>query len=139
MKKLVVIIACLMLAVSLLCGCGQKTKVLKETDEFIIVTPSENFVAKPLIDCMKDLKSRGELDYTEQESEYGAFINSVNGISNTASKYWMLYTDDEENGSTWSTIEYQGKTYKIANYGASELIVAKGCIYIWVFTESAFS
>ena len=139
MKKLASLLLCVMLACAVLCGCGAKTKILKETDEFIIITPSEDFVGKSLKDCMDDLKIRGELDFTEQESAYGAFINSVNSIENTSSKYWMLYTDDTENSGDWSKIEYQAKLYQIANYGASQLIVAKGCIYIWVYTESTYS
>ena len=138
MKKLVTLLLCVALACAFLCGCAQKTKVLKETDKFIVITPSEDFVGKTLKECMDDLKDRGELDFTEQDSAYGAFINSVNGIENTSSMYWMLYTDDAENSDDWSKIEYQSKTYKIANYGASGLVVAKGCIYIWVYTESSY-
>ena len=115
-----------------------KTKILKETDEIIIITPSEDFVGKTLKECMDDLKTHGKLDFTETSSEYGAFITSVNGIENTSLKYWMLYTDDAENSDSWSQIEYQSKTYNIANYGASDLVIAKGCIYIWVYTESAY-
>ena len=139
MKKIVTLLLCIMLAFALLCGCGAKTKVLKETDKFIIITPSEDFVGKTLKDCMDDLKTRGELDFTEQDSEFGAFINSVNGIANTSSTYWMLYTDDAENSNdAWGTIEYDGTTYASASLGASSLVIAKGCIYIWVYTESTY-
>ena len=138
MKKTVALLLCVMFFCALLCGCGAKTKVLKETDKFIVITPSENFVGKTLKDCMDDLKTRGELEFTEQDSELGAFINSVNGIENTSSMYWMVYTDDAENSDGWSKIEYQSKTYNIANYGASSLVIAKDCIYIWVYTESAY-
>lgn len=138
MKKAVTVLLCVVLACTLFVGCGAKTKVLKETNKFIVITPSENFVGKTLKDCMDDLKTRGELEFTEQNSEFGAFINSVNGIANTSSMYWMLYTDDAENSDNWSKIEYQSKTYNIANYGASSLVIAKDCIYIWVYTESAY-
>ena len=138
MKKTVSLLLCLILACAFFYGCGAKTKVLKETDEFIVLTPSKDFVGKSLKECMDDLKERGELEFTEQDSEWGAFINSVNGIENTLSTYWMLYTDDAENSDSWSQIEYQSKTYNIANYGASSLVIAKDCIYIWVYTKSAY-
>ena len=137
MKKLVALLLCVTLACAILCGCGAKTKILKETDEFIVITPSEDFVGKTLKDCMDDLKTRGELEY---EMEKG-MVTSVNGVDNPAdySYCWMLYTDDAENSNdAWGTIEYSGKTYASASYGATELVIAKGCIYIWVYSESAY-
>ena len=48
MKKTVALLLCVMLFCALLCGCGAKTKVLKETDEFIVITPSDDFVGQTL-------------------------------------------------------------------------------------------
>ena len=137
MKKTVALLLCVMLFCALLCGCGAKTKVLKETDEFIVITPSEDFVGKTLKDCMDDLKTRGELEFTEKDSEWGAYIDSVNGIASAGSKYWLLYTDDTENSGGVS-IKCEEKTCYLASYGASNLIIAKGCIYVWVYGESPF-
>lgn len=137
MKKIVTLLLCVVLACAFLCGCGAKTKVLKETDEFIIITPSEDFVGKTLKDCMDDLKTRGELDYVINDG----FVSSVNGIDTPAdySYYWILYTDDAENSNdAWGKIEYDGKTYASASLGASSLVISEGCIYIWVYTESTY-
>ena len=137
MKKIVALLLSVVLLCAFLCGCA-KTKVLKETDEFIVITPSESFVGKTLKDCMDDLKTRGELDFTEKDYMYGAYIDSVNGIAGTSSMYWMVYTDDTEN-SGGPSVEYKDKTYYLASYGASTLVIAKNCIYIWVYGESPFS
>ena len=134
MKKIVALILCVVFACALLCGCGAKTKVLKETDEFIVITPSENFAGKTLKECMDDLKAHGELDFTVKSG----MISSINGIDNPAdySYCWMLYTDDAENSNdTWGTIEHEGKTYASATLGATELVIARDCTYIWVFTK----
>lgn len=138
MKKLISIVAVMLLAACvLLCACAPKTKVLKENDEFIVITPSEEFIGKTLKDCMDDLKKRGELDFTEQDSTYGAFINSVNGIENTFDTYWMVYTDDAESSGGFS-VEHEGRVCYLASFGASELVISKGCIYIWVYEASRF-
>ena len=134
MKKIVTLLLCVLLACAFLCGCGAKTKVLKETDEFIIITPSAEFVDKTLKECMDDLKTRGELDFTSNNG----MISSINGIDNPAdySYCWMLYTDDAENSNdAWGTIEYNGKTYASSTLGADSLIIAKDCVYIWVYTK----
>ena len=134
MKKTVALLLCVMLFCALLCGCGAKTKVLKETDEFIVITPSEDFVGKTLKDCMDDLKTRGELEFTVNNG----MISSINGIDNPAdySYCWMLYTDDAANSNdAWGTIEYDGKTYASATLGAESLVIAEDCVYIWVYTK----
>lgn len=134
MKKITALLLCVALLCAFLCGCAPKTKVLKESDEFIVITPSEEFVGKTLKDCMDDLKNRGELEFTVKSG----MISSINGIDNPAdySYCWMLYTDDAENSNNaWGTIEYKDKVYASAMLGAESLVIAKGCTYIWVFTE----
>lgn len=134
MKKTVALLLCVMLFCALLCGCGAKTKVLKETDEFIVITPSEDFVGKTLKDCMDDIKTRGELEFTVNNG----MISSINGIDNPAdySYCWMLYTDDAENSNdAWGTVVYEGKTYASATLGAESLVIAEDCVYIWVYTK----
>ena len=134
MKKTVALLLCVMLFCALLCGCGAKTKVLKETDEFIVITPSEDFVGKTLKDCMDDLKTRGKLEFTVNNG----MISSINGIDNPAdySYCWMLYTDDAENSNdAWGTVVYEDKTYASATLGAESLVLAEDCVYIWVYIK----
>ena len=46
----------------------------------------------------------------------------------------MLYTSDENNANNaWGTIEYKGKVYGSALFGAETLIVKDGYTYVWVF------
>lgn len=134
MKKVVTVLLCVVLACTLFVGCGGKNTVLKETDEFIVLTPSDGFAGKKLSEFMDFAKENGELDYKLENS----MVTSVNGIDNPAdySYCWMLYTDDAENSnSAWGTIEYEGKTYASAALGATELVIAENCTYIWVYTE----
>jgi hypothetical protein len=46
----------------------------------------------------------------------------------------MIYTTDEDNSNTaWGLVEYNGKTYGSAMYGAEELKVKQGESYIWLY------
>ena len=85
-----------------------------------------------LMDYMTLLKQEEKLDF---ETKNG-MISSVNGIENPAdwSSCWMLYTSDEENAnSSWGKVEYEGKIYGSAMFGAESLKVKDNCLYIWVF------
>ena len=63
-------------------------------------------------------------------------VTSINGITQTANTYWMLYTSDEDNANTgWGTYDYDGKSLGSAIYGAESLTVKDGCVYVWVFTK----
>ena len=134
MKKIVAFISCFALACAFLFGCAPKTKVLKETDEFIVITPSEKFVGKTLVECMDGLKTSGELDFSIKNG----MISSINGIDNPSdySYCWMVYTDDADNSNvSWGQIEYKDKVYAMATLGAESLVIAEGCIYIWVYIK----
>lgn len=134
MKKLVCVFLCFAIICAGLLGCGGKNTVLKESDRFIILTPSEEFTGKKLSDFMDYTKEQGTLDYKLENG----MVTSVNGIDNPAdySYCWMLYTDDAEKSNTaWGTIEFNGKNYASATLGANALIIAKDCTYIWVYTK----
>lgn len=134
MKKFIYLIANVLLLCAFMCGCGGKNTILKESDNFIVLTPSEEYEGKTLSQFMDNLKKGGELDYKVENN----MVTSVNGIDNAAdySYCWMLYTDDAENSNkAWGTIEYKDKTYASASYGATQLIVKKDCVYIWVYTK----
>ena len=134
MKKFLALSLCVMLACAMLFGCGGKNTVLKETDEFIVLVPTEDYAGKKLSEFMDYAKEQGELDYKLENG----MVTSVNGIDNPAdySYCWMLYTDDAENSNdAWGTIQYKEKTYASATLGASALVIAKDCTYIWVYTK----
>ena len=133
--SLTLVIATLFLVMALT-SCKQEPLVIKDSDEFIVITATEKSIEGKgeimLIDYMKILKDEGELEYTVENG----MITSINGISNAAdySKCWMLYTSDAENSAAmYGTVEYKGVAYGSAMLGAETLKVKAGEIYIWVF------
>ena len=138
MKKVIAILLLVVSVCTLTFACSKKEPtVIKDTDEFIVLKPTADYAGKKLIEFMDYTRSQGTLDYTSETSAYGDFINSVNGIANTNEKYWMLYTDDEENSnSAWGEISYKDKIYVSAALGASDLVIRSSCTYIWVYTAT---
>ena len=85
-----------------------------------------------LYDYMVTLRDDGQITFTDADG----MITSLNGLSNKAdwSEVWMIYTTDEDNSNTaWGLVEYNGKTYGSAMYGAEELKVKQGESYIWLY------
>lgn len=120
-------------------ACGpSEPLVIKESDTYIIInvvsTQVEITENTTLLDYMNSLKEDGQLEF---EIENG-MINSVNGIKNPSdwSKCWMLYTSDSDNSnSAWGEVEYNGKVYGSAIFGAETLKVKDGFTYVWIFKE----
>ena len=118
-------------------GCSPKDPlVIKESDTYIVINVSNEQMTisndTTLLDYMNSLKNDGELVF---ELNNG-MVNSINGIANPLdwSSCWMLYTSDENNANNaWGTIEYKGKVYGSALFGAETLIVKDGYTYVWVF------
>ena len=134
MKKILTVALALALVLCVFAGCEKKETVLKDTDEFIVLSPEDSFAGKSLEEFMASVKAEGKLDYSINGQK---MITSINGIENAAdySSCWMLYTDDAENSNTaWGVITYKDKAYGSATLGASDLVIAKGCVYIWVYT-----
>lgn len=136
MKKLLLTLLTFVLLFSAIaCGNGE-THVIKETDEKIIITVSNEYVeikkTMTLIEYMEFLKKDGELEF---EIANG-MITSINGIANPLdfSSCWMLYTNDTElSNSSWGTAEYNGETFGSAIVGAEALIVKDGYKYLWYY------
>lgn len=129
MKKLVCLLLTILTAVCILSACARSELiVINESDDFVVITCEKNKDGLTLAECMQE--NGGEFVI-----ENGMVI-SINGLENASdwSKVWMLYTDDEELSNTaWGTVEYNGKVYASAIYGAESLIVKKGCTYIWLY------
>ena len=125
MKKTVSLLLVLVIACVFLCACDAVGKK-------VVLTPQSEFVGQALSEFMTAEKDKGKLDFTVDDS---GMVTSIDGIKNTTNKFWMLYTDDAENSDTaWGTIEHDGKTYASATLGATALIIAENCTYIWVYT-----
>lgn len=136
-KALSFLLAMMLLASTmLLTACRSEPLVIKDSDTYIVVKTTQEAIGDNadmlLIDYMKTLKDKGELEF---EIANG-MITSINGIDNPAdfSSCWMLYTSDEANSNAgWGTVEYQGKEYGSAVSGAETLKIKPDQLYIWVF------
>lgn len=136
MKKIISLLAVITtLLISLFCvSCVKPTpKVIKESDTYFIINVTEKVGADTtLYDYMVTLRDDGQITFTDADG----MITSLNGLSNKAdwSEVWMIYTTDEDNSNTaWGLVEYNGKTYGSAMYGAEELKVKQGESYIWLY------
>ena len=138
-RKFLVLSLVLVLLVLCLCACGAKEKepmVLTESENFIVIKPTNDLSGTPLIDVMKNAKSSGQFDFTYEDTQYGAMIKTINGVGDPTdnTKAWMLYTSDTEHANTaWGQVEYQSNVYGSATLGASALNVIENGIYIWVY------
>ena len=136
-KKLMsVLLVLLLVSTMLLSACRSEPLVIKDSDTYIVIKTTQEAIGDNadmlLIDYMKTLKDKGELEF---EIANG-MITSINGIANPAdySSCWMLYTSDEANSNAgWGTVEYQGKEYGSAISGAETLKIQADQLYIWVF------
>lgn len=106
-------------------SCGEK----KEVKPVAIVCESAE-EGDTLLTLMDKLVEDGSLKYEMSDG----MILSINGTANGTNSYWMLYTSDEENSNAdWGTYRYEGQTLGSATLGASELPVAAGEVYVWVY------
>lgn len=130
--KKICLILCVALAVSAFAGCNRNNVVSEEdmvimevNDEVMEITETT-----ALLDYMNALSDAGELTFTISDG----MITSVNGKENSMNSYWMIYTDDAENGNeSWGTITYKEKVYLSATLGAGELVIKDGCTYILAY------
>lgn len=138
MKRIKSILLILTLCVTLsMAAClPNNSLVVFDSDECIAITVSEGQMpitsSSTLLDYMQALKNSERLNFEIDDG----MITSINGIKNAAdwSSCWMLYTSDADNANTaWGTVEYNGKVYGSAIYGAEKLKIKEGCIYIWVY------
>lgn len=134
MKKLLTLALTIMLACSavLFTACQKEPLVVKESDTYVVIKAETDKTDLSLANYMNSLEDFKDMFVIED-----GMVISINGISNAAdwSSCWMLYTDDySEDCSTSSyKIEYNGKEYYSALFGAEALIVKDGCAYIWIY------
>ena len=136
MKKIISLLTGIsIIIVSLFCAsCLSPTpKVIKESDTYFVINVTDKVDADTtLYEYMITLRDDGQITFTDADG----MITSLNGISNKSdwSEVWMIYTTDEDNSNTaWGLVEYNGKTYGSAMYGAEELKVKQGESYIWLY------
>ncbi len=130
MKKILCLLFVIVatLAVFTACNKDKEALVITESDEFVVIKCQTDEEGLTLVDLMDGLDDSFVIKL--------GMVVSINGLENASdwSACWMLYTDDSEFSNTaWGTAEHEGKIYGSAMYGAEDLIVKKGCTYIWVY------
>lgn len=146
---MVLVIACIMVGMSaMLFGCNKENVPTVEPDYTVEKNESTLLVVKAnetkmisFFDVLKELAEDKTITLDWSDSEYGAYINSINGTVPDATKneYWALYTTlvtvegDETVYSTseWGSYDYNGTVCGMANVGASSLPMAEGCYYVF--------
>lgn len=139
-SKVALIVAVVMMALStILSACGDgnaKAKLLKSDEKLIVIEAIAT--GGSIEDALKELKSDGEIDYEGSTSEFGFYLNSINGYVPDVSKneFWAIYTTlGEYEGVSYSNVEfgvyeYDGKECASASYGISGMPLVEGEIYI---------
>ncbi len=102
-----------------------------ETEKVLVLDlTNANVTEYSLQEVMQDLQSAKKFTFIEENG----MIFSINGVENPVdwSYCWMLYPSDEEvSTAEYGTFTYQGKTYNQAAFGAADLKVKSGEIYLW--------
>ena len=132
LSRIALIVALIPVLFSFACA-PQKPRVIVKEDTYVVINVvDEVSEGTTLYDYMLTL------DKTLRFTHSGGMITSINGIENASdwSACWMIYTTDEDNSNTmWGSVEYEGKVYGSASYGAESLVIKKGESYIWLYQE----
>ena len=108
-----------------------KFLVVETTETSVVIKVNKAQDNQTVLDVMQALQAEGKMSYTLS----GTMLQSINGKENPTdwSACWMLYTDDEAFSDTAYSIEYKGKIYGSALFGAESLKVKSGKTYIWIY------
>lgn len=138
-RKIWVLSFLLALVCACLCfvGCDKKDEqktvecsVISSTQTQVVISVTSLTGEWTLEECMEKLSTEGQITYTLS----GGMLTELNGKANGGNNYWMLYTSDAEFANTsWGTVDYDGKTYASAVFGAETLPVKEGNTYIWAY------
>ena len=146
------VLTILLLMLSLVsCNGGTTTaKLVSVTEMQIVMKIEKTDGAASAFDALKSLKEQGKLNFEYTESEYGAYITSINGkaeeniestMSSSKGYSWTLYTSDTE----WAymdegtTITAEDAICGKSSVGASALKVKENCVYVWVYEYYDYS
>lgn len=91
-----------------------------------------------LLSVLKYLKTNEGLEYTSDDTGYGAFLTKVDALEQKDNSYIYLYTSvekDKDVSQHATTIEFDGKTLTSSGVGASDMTIEDGCtIYVGTIT-----
>lgn len=118
----------------------EKYSVVFTADDAVVI--KANVTEGSLEDALNALKDSKALDFTGSQSEYGLFIEAVNGKTAVADKneYWAVYTTLTEldgvsySSAEYGTYDYDGTECASASFGASGLPMVEGELYAIVLT-----
>ena len=113
----------------------EKYSVVFTADDAVVI--KANTTEGSLEDALNALKDSNALDFTGSQSEYGLYIESVNGKTADATKneYWAVYTTLTEidgvsySSAEYGTYDYDGTQCASASFGASGLPMVEGNLY----------
>ncbi len=113
----------------------EKYSVVFTADDAVVIKASTT--EGSLEDALNALKDSNALDFTGSQSEYGLYIESVNGRTADAAKneYWAVYTTLTEidgvsySSAEYGTYDYDGTECASASFGASGLPMVEGELY----------
>ena len=145
MKKLtkilsVLVVLTLLVSAFALFACTKKTYV-QQTDTAIAFTIDKDIMpdctGKHLVDYLNALQEKGALTYEVQAMGTYNMLIKINDRTADATKgeYWFIYADDEENATgTWSTCEFEGKTYNSTDFGIDDMPIKEGVTFVFMIS-----
>ena len=114
--------------------------VVSATETLVVIKIDEADGYATVLDALKSLEEAGELTFDSKESQYGAYIVSVNGkveISELTEGFsWMVYTSDCTEGvanTEGEPLVWQEKNHYSVLLGVSFLKVKEGEYYLLNF------
>lgn len=147
MKKITSIILALLVICSLfsISGCSDNndtttTTVKPATMTLVVGTKSPTIYIveldkietnKGIMPVLEYLKTEKGLEYSSDDTGYGAFLTKVGELEQKDNTYIYLYTSvekDKDVSQYATTVEFEGKTLCSSGVGASELTIEDGCI-----------
>ena len=98
---------------------GSKTVTVKiDGGSAMTFTYTVHTDGKYLIDVMNEMKESEMFTFETQDSQYGAYVTSINGKEADSSHYWAIYVNDD-----------------YGQYGISEQPVNDGDAYAFVYEQ----
>ena len=138
--KIISVIIAVLTVTLVFASCGEESssaaELLESSDKLVVIEAKET--GGSLLDALNSLKEDGSLTFDGEDSEYGFYLNSVNGYTPDASanEFWAIYTTLGEyegvaySSAEYGTYDYNGKTCASASYGVSGLVMVEGEIYV---------
>ncbi len=157
MKKLIFVLAALIVCFAAGCAQAEVKKTQINDNTSIIVIPSSDTLTigedTTLEDYITALKDDGKLAFEGDKGEYGLFITSMDGkanevISSTANSSegysWTIYIDFLTlDGTIYAgdseVCDYDGKTLYKASYGVSSIPCLENHTYAFVYEHYSYT